>query len=120
MLNAAILNSACTMPPLAFCCPLPRAPQLSDAANQSELYSFVMRSYRMFERAVYGTAYSRSGSETCGGEGGLLGGVELDHEEGRQANPRLMEPSDEVLNAMIVQIKRQRCQVERLEDAADR
>lgn len=74
----------------------------------------------MFERAVYGTAYSRSGSETCGGEGGLLGGVELDHEEGRQANPRLMEPSDEVLNAMIVQIKRQRCQVERLEDAADR
>lgn len=90
--------------------------QLNAAATESDLYAFVMRSYRMFEQAVYGTAYSRSDSTACG-EG--LTDVERDH-EGLQVNPRLLGPSDEVLGAMIVQIKTHQCQFECLEEAADR
>ena len=89
--------------------------KLNDAATESELYAFVMRSYRMFEQAVYGTAYSRCETVTCGESSG---DVEFDL-EGEQVNPRLMGPSDKVLDAMKAGL-RERCPFQRLEEAVDR
>eukprot|EP00752_Nemacystus_decipiens_P005054 g4589.t1 len=100
----------------SFCAHVQPLPELNDAATESELYAFTMRSFRMFEQAVYGTAYSRTATSCCG-EG--LNDVELNREDER-VNPRLMGPSDEVLDAMVVRIKEQQCQFERLEDAVDR
>lgn len=90
--------------------------QLKEAATESELYTYVMRSFRMFEQAVYGTAYSRSETTTCG-KGSS--GVERNH-EGEEVNPRLVGPSKEVLDAMISRIKEHPCEFARLEEAVDR
>lgn len=70
----------------------------------------------MFEQGVYGTAYCRNETTTC--DGGLVA-VERDH-AGEEVNPRLIGPSDEVLDAMIARIKVHPCQFERLEEAVDR
>eukprot|EP00752_Nemacystus_decipiens_P005055 g4590.t1 len=100
----------------SFCARVQPPPELSGTAAETELYKFQMRSFRMFEQAVYGTAYGRNDTTGCG-EG--LGDVELDR-EGEQVNPRLIGPSDELLDAMITGIKAQTCHLERLEDAVER
>ena len=101
-------------------CPLPpsrsRYAKLNDAATESELYAFVMRSYRRFEQAVYGAAYSRDATSSRG-EG--LGDIEL-RREGEGVSSRAIDPSDEVLEAMLTRIKDEPCQYERLKDAVDR
>jgi len=72
-----------------------------------------MRSYRMFEQAVYGAAYRQSAipADVLSGEGGL-------HDEGARGNRQLFCASSEVVDTMQGRIRAS--QYQQLEDAVDR
>lgn len=89
--------------------------QLNAAASEPELYTFVTRSYRMFEQAVYGKAYCQSTFTPDGHSSG----AESDKED-TGVDLRLNGASAEVLNTMAACLKNRSCQYERLEEAIDR
>lgn len=89
------------------------AAQLNTVASETELYAFVMQSYREFEQAVYRTAYLE-GSDT----GGLPGDNEASIRTARSS--RVREASMAIVDTMVSRIKNHSCEFERLEDVADR
>lgn len=94
--------------------------QLNGAATEADLYTFVMRSYGIFEQAIYRTAESRGETTTCG-EDSKSDLFERDR-EGGHVNPRLTgrAPNTEVLVAMEARLQEFSSQFERLEDVVER
>lgn len=95
---------------------LPLYTQLNEAATESDLYAFAMRSHRMVQQTMYRTACSRSETSSCGGESN---DAERD-QEGENVNLRLIGTSTEVLDAMVVGLKERSRRFERLGEAVDR
>lgn len=94
--------------------PLPLLTQLREAASESELYTFVMKSYKMVQQAVYWVAYR---ARAVAGE--HIADVDADN-EGEQADPRLFGASSEVLDTMTRRLKECSYQFGRLEEAVER
>lgn len=66
--------------------------QLNPAANESELYSYVMRSFQVFEKAIYGRVFEKS--EACAHSGN----AESDNEGNPQQSG--LQPED-ISDAMV-------------------
>ncbi|CAM9840360.1 unnamed protein product [Ectocarpus fasciculatus] len=95
-------------------CRQPQVPQqLNIAASETELYAFMMQSYREFEQAVYRTAYLET-SDT----GGLPAEAEASSRTARSF--RVREASMAIADTMASRINNHACDFERLEDVADR
>lgn len=92
---------------------LPLAIQLNAVITEFEIYSYVRKSYRMFEQAVYQRAYGQPAIA----EGEHSHGAEHD-DGGEGVESRLDTAFVEVLDAMLAQSDS--CVFDRLEDAMDR
>ena len=106
-----LMPCSCTTPPLFFLNVV--AIQLNEVATESELYIYVMRSYRMFEQAVYGAAYRQSAKSPGGPSGDFV-----PPDEGTRVTPHPISVCEEVVDTMEGRIRQS--QYQQLEEAVDR